>query len=74
MNLVKHMEAVFVATVALAVSGSWLVDALPTAHAKAPVSATAAAPAAVVVVSAKRMTAQEKQRALQDERIAANGI
>ena len=74
MNLIKHMEAVFVTTVALAVSGSWLADALPAAHAKSPVSAVASAPAAVVVVSAKRMTAEEKQRALQDERVASNGF
>ena len=40
MNILKHMEAVFVATVALAVSGSYLVDTLPQAHAK-PVMAVA---------------------------------
>ena len=67
MNLLKHMEAVFVATVALAVSGSYMIDAIPEAHAKAPVVAsTAAVP--VVVVKAKRMSAEEKLRELQAER------
>lgn len=72
MNILKHMEAVFVATVALAVSGSYLIDTLPVAHAKpvAAVSSVTAVP--VVVVSAKRMTAQEKQQALQAE--AANAV
>jgi hypothetical protein len=66
MNILKHMEAVFVATVALTVSGSYLIDTLPEAHAKPMLSASAAIP--VVVVSAKRMSAQEKQLSLQAER------
>ena len=66
MNILKHMEAVFVATVALTVSGSYLIDTLPEAHAKPMLSASAAIP--VVVVSAKRMSAQEKQQSLQAER------
>lgn len=66
MNLLKHMEAVFVATVALAVSGSYMVDAIPEAHAKAPVVAATSVP--VVVVKAKRMSAEEKLRDLQAER------
>ena len=60
MNILKHMEAVFVATVVLAVSGSYLVDTLPQAYAKPLVSASAIP---TVVVSAKRMSAQEKQQA-----------
>lgn len=64
MNILKHMEAVFVATVALAVSGSYLIDTLPEAHAKT-VVASAAVP--VVVVSAKRMSPQEKRQSLQAE-------
>lgn len=67
MNIIKHMEAVFVATVALAVSGSYLVDALPEAHAKTPVQARVATQVPVVVVTAKRMSAAEKQQALQAE-------
>lgn len=68
MNILKHMEAVFVATVALAVSGSYALDALPEAHAKAPLSASAYAPTvAVVTVSAKRMTVEEKAQSLREE-------
>ena len=71
MNILKHMEAVFVATVALAVSGSYMIDALPEAHART-VGATAAATAQqsipVVVVSAKRLSPEEKQRSLDAER------
>ena len=69
MNVLKHMEAVFVATVALAVSGSYLLDTLPEAHAKPMLGASAAVP--VVVVSAKRMSAQEKQQSLEAERAGA---
>ncbi|MES2017193.1 MAG: hypothetical protein V4484_11915 [Pseudomonadota bacterium] len=58
MNILKHMEAVFVATLVLAVSSSYLVDTLPQAHAKPALSASAQVP--TVVVSAKRMSAQEK--------------
>ncbi len=69
MNILKHMEAVFVATVALAVTGSYMVDTLPQAHAKPAITVamnTAAVP--VVVVKAKRMSADEKQRAAEVER------
>ncbi len=60
MKLIKHMEAVFVASVAFTVGGVYLVDSLPAAHARhAVVAATANAP--VVVVKAKRMTAEEKR-------------
>ena len=69
MNVLKHMEAVFVATVALAVSGSYLLDTLPEAQAKPMLSASAAVP--VVVISAKRMSAQEKQQSLEAERASA---
>ncbi len=62
MNLLKHMEAIFIATVVLAVSSSYVADTLPTAHAKqAAASSTAAVP--TVVVSAKRMSAEEKLQA-----------
>ena len=70
MNLLKHMEAVFLVTVAAAVSGSWLIDTLPEANARA-VSARAQQAIPVVVVSAKRMSAEEKQRSLQAERSAS---
>ena len=69
MNILKHMEAVFVATVALAVSGSYLVDTLPQAHAKTEVAMAGVAEAVpVVVVKAKRMSAAEKQRSIEAER------
>jgi hypothetical protein len=67
MNILKHMEAVFVATVVFAVSGSYLVDAVPQAHAKPAIQASAAVAVPVVVVSAKRMSAAEKQQSLQAE-------
>jgi len=72
MNILKHMEAVFVATVALAVSGSYLIDSLPEAHAKPVVAVAATTAVPVVVVSAKRMSPQEKRQALQAE--AANPV
>jgi hypothetical protein len=68
MNLIQHMEAVFVATVALAVSGSFLIDNLPQAHAHSTAVASTAVP--TVVVKAKRMTAAEKQQSLEAERDA----
>lgn len=68
MNLIKHMEAVFVATVALALSGSVLIDNLPEAQAR---STAVAVTVPTVVVKAKRMTAAEKQQSLQAERAAA---
>ena len=72
MNLLKHMEAVFIGAVVLAVSSSYVADTLPTAHATpvaaastAAVSTAAAVP--VVVVSAKRMSPQEKLQAARAE-------
>lgn len=73
MNILKHMEAVFIATVVLAVSGSHMVDMLPQAHAKSAPTAYASNNVPVVVVKAKRMTAAEKQQSLQEERSAATG-
>lgn len=67
MNILKHMEAVFLASVALAVSGSTIVDTLPEAHAKPAAAASTVTAVPVVVVSAKRMTPQEKQQSLQAE-------
>jgi surface antigen len=71
MNILKHMEAVFVATAVFAVGGSYLIDTLPEAHAKPAVSASAALQAPVVVVKAKRMSAEEKRQSLQAEQFAA---
>lgn len=78
MNLIKHMEAVFVAGVALTVGGSYLADTLPQAHARSSASAlvaNAAAPQApVVVIKARRMSAEEKRQSLQDESAPASSI
>ena len=65
MNVMKHMEAVFVVAMSLAVSGSYLLDAIPEAQARS-YSADAAMVAsggrmATVTVSAKRLSAEEKQ-------------
>ena len=70
MNILKHMEAVFVATVVLAVGGAYAIDTLPQANAKAAVTASVGAQAPAVVVKAKRMTAEEKRQSLQAERDA----
>lgn len=61
MNLIEHMEAVFIASVTFAVGGAYLADRLPTAHARPAVVATAAPGGAVVVVKARRMSAEEKR-------------
>lgn len=64
MNIMKNMEAVFVVAMALAVPGSYLLDGIPQAQART-YSADAAQVAsgdkvAVVTVSAKRLSAEEK--------------
>jgi hypothetical protein len=78
MNITKHMEAVFVAALAFAGSASYLVESLPEAQARveAPLASSIATPTklAVVTVTAKRMTAEEKQASLQAERAAGSRI
>ena len=64
MNVMKHMEAVFVVAISLAVSGSYLLDSIPEAQART-YTADAAMVAsgdkmAVVTVSAKRLSDEEK--------------
>ena len=67
MNTMKHMEAVFVVAMSLAVSGSYLLDAIPEAQARSYGADTAMVSSgdkvAVVTVSAKRLSAEEKQAA-----------
>ena len=67
MNLMKHMEAVFVVAMSLAVPGSYLLDAIPDAHARSYDADTAMIASgdktAVVTVTAKRLSAEEKQAA-----------
>ena len=70
MNILKHMEAVFVVAAVLTVGGSYVLDTLPQANAKAAVTASAAVQGPVVVIKAKRMSAEEKRQSLQAERAA----
>jgi len=64
MNLMKHMEAVFVVAMTLAVSSSYLLDAIPAAHARHyspdPAMVASGGKMAVVTVTAKRLSAEEK--------------
>jgi surface antigen len=76
MNVLKNFEALFVITLGLACAANYALDH-SAADTAAPITAAAAmtAPAAaqnmhVVVVSAKRMTAEEKQQSLNAERSA----
>jgi hypothetical protein len=75
-NILKHMEAVFVVALAAVGSAGYLVDALPDAQAQAQATSIAsiATPTrmAVVTVCAKRPSPSEKQRLLQLERCAPN--
>jgi Flp pilus assembly protein CpaB len=65
-NVLKHMEAVFVVAVSLAGSASYLAANLPQAQAAAPAADVAAIATptkmAVVTVSAKRLSTAEKQQ------------
>ncbi|MGZ8315652.1 MAG: hypothetical protein ACXW3B_10780 [Telluria sp.] len=71
MNILKHMEAVFLVTLAVAGSATVAFDGIPEAHAKAaPAAVASAAPGQeipVVVVSAKRMTEAEKLQSMEEE-------
>jgi hypothetical protein len=70
MNILKHMEAVFLFSLSVAGLASVAVDSISPAQAAVPVSAKAAAQANVptVVITAKRMTEAEKRASLQAER------
>jgi hypothetical protein len=70
MNILKHMEAVFVTAAVLTIGGSYALDTLPQANAKARVAAHLDNVAPVVVIKAKRMSAEEKRQSLQAERRA----
>lgn len=64
MNTLKHMEAVFLVTAAMAVSASYLDGAIPEAQARAyganPAAIATSGKVAVVTVTAKRLSAEEK--------------
>lgn len=78
MNVLKNFEALFVVTLGLACAANYVIDSEP---AEQPVTARAAAPATlamaapqdtqVIVVSAKRLTAEQKMQSLQEERKAS---
>jgi hypothetical protein len=73
MNVIKHMEAAFIVSLAIAGFGSVAVNAVPQAEASVPAVAenSIATPTtvAVVKVSAKRLSASEKQQLLAQERV-----
>lgn len=79
MNVLKNFEALFVVTLGLACAANYAIDADAEAGSQ-PVAVRAAAPAyaaaakdmQVVVVSAKRLTADEKAQSLLAERKAAS--
>jgi hypothetical protein len=76
-NILKHMEAVFVVTVAILGSAAFVNENLPKANAQpyslAAVAPAAEAPIATVYVTAKRMTPEQKRLSLEQERRAAAG-
>lgn len=71
MNILKNMEFVFVAALALAASALYANAALPSAQAAANVALNVPTVQVVSVVG-KRMTAQEKAQSLLDERRQAS--
>jgi hypothetical protein len=68
MNVIKHMEAAFVVALGLAAFASIAVDTIKPAQATAPTYATTAG-IPVVHVTAKRLSAVEKQQMLALERV-----
>jgi hypothetical protein len=77
MNILRNMEAAFLVSLCVAGAASIAIDAIPPAQAHVPVAVakSVATPSdmAVVRVSAKRMTAAEKQQSLALER-AQQGV
>ena len=78
MNVLKNFEALFVVTLGLACAANYVLDTDTATTAEAqPIVARAAGPAfaakdlQVVVVSAKRMSAEQKAQSLLDERKAS---
>jgi hypothetical protein len=61
MSLIKHMEAVFVVTLGLACSASYVLDTLPEARAVAPTA-----------IAASAATPAEKLQSLEEERKLAS--
>jgi hypothetical protein len=71
MNIIKHMEAAFLFSLSVAGVASVLADSIPSAQAHtipaATVSVASNAGIPVVKVTAKRLSAAEKQRLLIEE-------
>ena len=72
MNVLKNFEALFVVTLGLACAANYVLDETTAAPTPAPALASYTAPAAakdmqVIVVSAKRLTAEQKKQSLIDE-------
>lgn len=69
MNVLKNFEAVFISAAAIACTGAYLLGApstsAPLIDAGTPVAGT---PVQVVVVTGKRMTADEKLQSMREER------
>ena len=77
MNVLKHMETVFVVALATASAASIAVEGIHPAETKLPVIATnTVVPAnlAVVHVTARRLSAAEKRASLDAERVSASGV
>jgi hypothetical protein len=72
MNVLKNFEALFVLTLGLACAANYALDNTAVeASTSTPVAAAAAAPnMQIVVVSAKRLSAEQKKQSLIDERSA----
>ncbi|SFM74593.1 hypothetical protein [Rugamonas rubra] len=74
MNVLKNFEALFVVTLGLACAANYALDSAPQPQQQAKVATVAmAAPAnmQVVVVSAKRLSTEQKLQSLADEQKAA---
>lgn len=77
MNIVKNFEALFVAALGLACAANYVLDlqdhatATPAVASVPSVAAPLALNAPVIVVSAKRLSADQKRQSLLDERKAA---
>ncbi|MES2899241.1 MAG: hypothetical protein V4723_05895 [Pseudomonadota bacterium] len=71
MNILANLEAVFTATVALAASSMFITDPAPLASTQ-PVVRSDSPTIAVIVVSARRMNAEEKLKSVQVESEHAN--
>lgn len=70
MNILRNFEAAFVVALGVAASASFLAPSPDELNAASPQALSIATQSrmAVVNVPAKRMSAQEKQRSLEDER------